>query len=215
MCLMLPPALNTWGDHVSHTGSSPGVVVVWLLLLEVLVPCIVLSTWVLLLPFSSVLPFITLFCTLLMACLGYLHLTRASLRCCNSSFKSSGVVQMVLALWISVPMTLYFAKRLWWLSHYKYWLVWVGLWYTFMLRELSVSGLTKVSRKGIAPFSWLPSTVNFIAGSILFIWSRKSCFWAFCWMTQVSSTNLYQNLGGERQTWVLLSQNAQYTGLQL
>ena len=167
-----------------------------LLWLEVLVPCVVLPTWVLLLPFSFRLPLTTLFCTLLMAQLGYLHLTKASLRCCNSSFKSSDVVQTVLALWVSVPMMLYFAERLWWLSHCKYWSVWVGLQLHLMLRELSASGLTKVSRKGIAPFSWLPLTVNFIAGSILFIWSRKSCLWACCWMTQVSSTNLYQNLGG-------------------
>ena len=168
-----------------------------------------------LLPFSSHLPFITLFCTLLMAHVGYLYLTKASLRCCNSSFKSSGVVQTVLALWVNVPMTLYFTERLWWLSHCKYWSVWVGLWYTFMLRGLSASHLTKVSRKGIALFSWLPSTVNFIAGSILFIWSRKSCLWACCWMIKVSSTNLYHKIGVESQTWVLLTQNAPYTGLQL
>ena len=188
---------------------------VWLLSLEVLVPCVVLPMWVLLLPFSSQLPFITLFCTLLMAHLGYLHLTKASLRCCNSSFKSSGVVQTVLALWVSVPMTLYLAERLWWLSHCKHCSVRVSLWYIFMLRELSASGLTKISRKGIAPFSWLPLTVNFIAWSTLLIWSRKSCLWACCWMTQVPSQNLNQILGGERQTWVLLSQNAPHIGLLL
>ena len=173
---------------------------VWLLLLEVLVSCDVLPAWVLLLPLSSQLPFITLFCTLFITHLEYLYLNKASLRCCNPSLRSSGVVEIVLALWVSVPMTLYLAERLWWLSHCKYWSVWVGLQYTFMLRELSASGLTKVSRKGIGPFSWLPSTVNFILGSILFIWSRKSSLWACCWMTQVSSTNLYHNLGGERQT---------------
>ena len=135
-------------------------------------------------------------CTLFVAHLGYLCLTRASLRRCNSSFKSPGVVQTVLALWVSVPVTLYLADRLWWLSHCKYWSALVGLWYTIMLRELSASGLTKVLRKGVASFSWLPSTVNFILGFILFIWSRKSCLWACCWMTQVSSKNLYQNLEG-------------------
>ena len=83
---------------------------VWLLLAEVLVSCDVLPTRVL--PLSSQLPFITLFCTLFMAHLGFLHLTRASLRCCNSSFKSPSVVQTVLALWVSVPMTLYLAERL-------------------------------------------------------------------------------------------------------
>ena len=39
-------------------GLPLGVVVVWLLLLEVLVPCVVLSTWVLFLPLFSQLPFV-------------------------------------------------------------------------------------------------------------------------------------------------------------
>ena len=43
---------------------------------------------------------------LLMAHLGYLHLPRASLRCCNSSFRSSGEVCTTLTLWVSVHMTL-------------------------------------------------------------------------------------------------------------
>ena len=141
-------------------GLPPRAIVVWLLLLDPLVSCDVLPTW--LLPLSPQLPFTTLFCISFMATLGYLHLTSASLRCCNSSFKSPGVVQTDLALWVSAPMTLYLADRLWWLSHCKYWSVWVGLWYTLILRELSASGLTKVSRKGIAPFSWLPATAHFI-----------------------------------------------------
>ena len=84
------------------------VVDVWLLLLELLVSCDVLPTWVL--PLSSQLSFITWFCTLFMAHLGYLHLTRASLCCCNSSSKSPSVVQTVLVLLVSVPMTLYLAE---------------------------------------------------------------------------------------------------------
>ena len=60
-----------------------------------------LPAWVLLLPPSSWLPFIALFCTLFMAHLGYLHLTKASLRCCNSLLRISSVVQTVLALWVS------------------------------------------------------------------------------------------------------------------
>ena len=115
---------------------------------------------------------------------------------CNSSFKSPGVVQTDLALWVSAPMTLYLAHSLWWLSHFKYCSVWVGLWHIHILRELSVSGLTNVSRKGIAPFYWLLLTVNFILGSMLLMWFKKSCFWACSSMTQVSSTNLYQYLGG-------------------
>ena len=145
---------------------------------------------------SSRLLLITLFWTLLMAQLGYLHLPRASFRCFNSSLRSSGVVQTTLALWMSVPVTLYLEDNLWWLSHCKYWSVWVGFWYTWKERELSARGVTRVSRKGIAPFTWFPSTVNLIAGSILLIWSRNPCLCACCWMTQVSSTNLNHAQGG-------------------
>ena len=120
---------------------------------------------------------------------------RASLRCCYSFFRSSGPVQTVLTLWLRVPMTLYLAARLWWLSHCTYWSVWLGFLYTEIDRELSASGLTKISRNGIAPFSWLPSTVNFIAGSTWLMWFRNNCLWASCWMTKVSSTNLNQYLG--------------------
>ena len=43
-----------------------------------------------------------------------------------------------------------------------------------MDREPSACGVIKVSRKGIAPFPWVPSIVNLIAGSILFMCSRNS-----------------------------------------
>ena len=160
-----PQALHVWDDYVSHTGSSlGGQSVCWLLLLVVLVPCVVVATWLLLSVLLSQLPFIILFCILLMAHLGYLHLPRASLRCPNSSFRSSGEVHTTLTLWVHVPMTLYLADRLWWLSHCKYWSVWVGLQYTFILRELYVLGLTKVPRKGIAQ-------------SCLLCWKTK---WRWC-----------------------------------
>ena len=60
--------------------------VCWLLSLVVMVACVVVPTWLLLSLLPSWLPFITLFCTVLMAHLGYLHLPRASLRCCNQMF---------------------------------------------------------------------------------------------------------------------------------
>ena len=125
----------------------------------------------------------------------YLHLTKAFLRCCNSLWRSSGPVQTVLALWVSVPMTPYLADRWWWLSHCKYWSVCVGLWYTVIERELSACSVTKVSRKGMAPFHWVPFTVNLIAGSILLMWSRNACLWACCWMTHVINKPT-PNLGG-------------------
>ena len=143
----------------------------WSLLLVGLLPL----SWRLLLLESSQLLFKNLLCTLLMVQWGYLHLTKAFLRCCSSLWRSSGPVQTVLALWVSVPMTLYLADRLWWLSHCKPWSVCMGLWYTVIERELSVCSVIKVSRKGMATFPCLPSTVNLIAGSILLIWSRNAC----------------------------------------
>ena len=70
-----------------------------------------LPSWLLLIQSSSWQLFIYLLWTFCMAHLGYLHLAKASLRCCNSSLKSSGPVQTILALWVRVPMTLYLAER--------------------------------------------------------------------------------------------------------
>ena len=95
--LILPPGPAHIGlQCVPYWVLPLGMAVVWLLLLGPLLPCVVLLAWVL--PLSSWLPFITLFCTLFMAHLGYLHLTNAFLRCCNSSSKSPGMVQTDLAL---------------------------------------------------------------------------------------------------------------------
>ena len=195
MCFILSAVPLVYGRTI-----WPKVFLVVLALVPVLLGLLLLmlplsSSFVLLLLLSeplvsSQLLLITLFWTLLMAQLGYLHLPRASLRCFNSSLRSSGVVQTTLALWVSVPMTLYLEDTLWWLSHCKYWSVWVGFQYTWKERELSARGVTRVSRKGIAPFAWFPSTVNLIAGSMLLIWSRNPCLCACCWMTQVSSTKL-------------------------
>ena len=66
---------------------------------ELLGPCVESpSRWLLLLPFSSQLLLIYLFCILFMAHLGCLHFARACLRCSNSSLRSSGVVHAVMAL---------------------------------------------------------------------------------------------------------------------
>ena len=179
-------------DNMTYTG-----LVLWGVP-SVMVPFVLLSLWLVLscwvLPFSQLLV-INLLWTLSRAHLGYLHLDRTSLRCCISLLKNSSPVQTVFALWVRVPMTLYLAARLCWLSHCRYWSVWMGFLYTEIDRELSTSSLSKVWRKRMAPFSSLPSTVNFIAGSILFIWSRNNYIWDSCCMTKVSSTNLYQCLG--------------------
>ena len=171
-------------------------------------PCSVVSSWML--P-SSWLLFRSLLWTLFIAHLGCLHLDRSSLRCYYSLLQSSCPIQTILALWIRVLMTLYLAARLWWLSYCKYWSVWVGFLYIEIDKELSSSGFTKVSRKGIALFLWLPSTVNIIAVSKLLMWSRNNCLLASCWMTKVSSTNLNQCLRGWRQYRGPSFQNIPYT----
>ena len=108
--------------------------------------------------------------------LEYLHLVSALIRCYNSLIRSSGSVQTTLALWVRVLIKLYLAVRLWWLSHCKYWSMCMGFLYAVMDKELPTSGLTKVSRKGIGPFSWLPSTaaiyiINMVQEVLLLILS--------------------------------------------
>ena len=141
----------------------------------------------------------SLFFTLSKAHSRYLHWVRAFLRCSFSCLSNSGLLHTVLALWERVLITLNLAERLWWLSHCKYWSVWVGFLYTVMDRLPFSSGFTMVSKKGMEPSSLLSSTVNFMAGSTLLMCCRKSCLLTSLWMTKVSSTNLCQNLGGGMQ----------------
>ena len=138
---------------------------------------------------------LSLFSILSKAHLGYLHWVRAFLKCSFSCVSNSGLLHMVLVLWERVLITLNL-ERLWWLSHCRYWSVWVGLLYTVMDRSPFSSGFTMVSKKGMEPSSLLSSTVNFMAGSTLLMCWRKSCLLTSLWMTKVSSTNLHQNLGG-------------------
>ena len=138
---------------------------------------------------------LSLFSTLSKAHLQYLHWVRAFLRCSFSCLSNSGLLHTVLALWERVLITLNLAERLWWLSHCRYWSVWVGFLYTVMDRPPSSSDFTMVSKKGMEPSSLLSSTVNFMARSTLLMCWRKSCLLTSLWMTRVSSTNLNQNLG--------------------
>ena len=159
MCFILSDVPLVYGMTICPMVFLVGLLLVvvlgWLLLFGVpLFSLLVLLLLVVFVsPVSSRLLLRTLFCTLLMAQYGYLQFPRAPLRCFNSSLRSSGVVQTTLVLWVSVPMTLYLEDKLWWLSHCKYWSVWVGFWYTWKDRELSARGVTRVSRNGIAPFA--------------------------------------------------------------
>ena len=53
----------------------------------------------------------SLFCTLSKAHLGYLQLVSAFLRCPTYFWRSSGLLQTVLTLWVRVLMTLYLSDR--------------------------------------------------------------------------------------------------------
>ena len=162
MCLKLLAiplvyGITTWPIVDLLTGQGSGCLVPWFLLscivfqLSASVDMEILSLLLLVLfcsgrilsLWSPWLLFSTLICTLVIAQGGYLHFPRAFLKCSNSFWRSSEVVQTVLALWVSVHMMLYLAERLWWLSHCKYWSVWVGLQYTEIDKYLSARGLTK------------------------------------------------------------------------
>ena len=67
---------------------------------------------------------------LFIAQFGYLHKTRPLCICCCSSSICCWLEQMCLALCKRVLMMLYLFAMAWWLSHCKYWLVWVGFLYT-------------------------------------------------------------------------------------
>ena len=83
--------------------------------------------WLLALSGASLEGILSLLSTLSKAHLGYFHCVRAFLRWVFSLQRSSGLQQTVWALWERVWITLNLVKRWWWLSHCRYWSVWVGL----------------------------------------------------------------------------------------
>ena len=108
--------------------------------------------------------------TLCMAQEGYLQLVKASSMCDNSSFFCSWLEQMLFALCNKEFITLYLLAMEWWLSHCKYWLVWVGFLYMEVDRLLSSSTMTKVSKNGSDPSALVFSAVNWIFSSMPFKW---------------------------------------------
>ena len=169
----------------------------WPLLLTSLVAAgVLLAPWLLTTSIASLEDLLSLFSTLSKAHLGYLHWMRAFLRWSFSCLSNSGLPHTVLALWEMVLIAMNLAERLWWLSHCKYWSVWVGFLYTVMDRLLFTSGFTMVPKKGMEPSYLLSYTVNLMAGSTLLMCWRKPCLLASLWITKVSSTYLCQNLGG-------------------
>ena len=125
---------------------------------------------------------------------GYLHIDRALCICVCSSSSSCWLEHMCLALCNSELMMLYLFVMAWWLSHCRYWLVWVGFLYTVVARLPSLWGVTKVSKKGIDPSALVVSAVNLMFGSSEFIWWKNSSLCCSSWMTKVSSTYLFHRL---------------------
>ena len=122
----------------------------------------------------------TLVFILLMAHIGYLHNVNASWICCCSSCNSSWFEHMSLALWSNELITLYLLDMAWWLSHLRYWLVWVGFLNTFVCRLPSLFGVINVSRNGMDPSSLVFSTVNLMWLSREFKMMEKFFFmWCF------------------------------------
>ena len=69
----------------------------------------------------------------------------AFLRWVFSLWRSSGLLHTVWALWERVWITLNFAERWWWLSHCRYWSVWVG----FLIPPGPKTNLTKAQSQAI------------------------------------------------------------------
>ena len=116
-----------------------------------------------------------IFCLILFkAQLGYLQDMSAFWRGSCFSSMCCLVEHTSLALWNNVLMTLYLAVMAWWLSHCKYWLVWVGFLYTVVGILPSACGVTWVSRKGIDPSALVFSAVNWMPSSMEFIWLKNS-----------------------------------------
>ena len=135
------------------------------------------------------------FPTLFKAHLGYLHNVRACWIWSCSSFSCCFVEHTSFALWNKVLMTLYLADIEWWLSHCKYWFVWVGFLYTDVDKVPSVWGVTRTSKKGKDPSAWVSSAVNWMLSSNELIWLKNSPLCDVWMTTKVSSTNLSTEWG--------------------
>ena len=120
---------------------------------------------------------------------GYPHLVSAWCKCFSSCCNSSGLEQMVLALWWRVPTTPYLDVIVWLLSHFRYWSVWVGFLYTVVFKVPSSLGVMRMSRKGMEPSDLDSSLVNCMCWSIELRCCRNSSVLDDFRMVRVSSTN--------------------------
>ena len=143
---------------------------------------------------------------LFMVQLGYFHCLRTSSRCCSSLFNNSGVVCTVLALYIRVLITLYFDARLWLLSHCRYWSVWVGFLYTFVVKVPSGWGVTKMSRNGMEQQVQL--LLQWIGWMYPLCWyvGKTQCCVTFVELQKYHPHIFSRSLEGSVQCWWLCAQ---------
>ena len=169
--------------------------------------------WLLVPSEASLEGLLSLLSTLSKSHLRYLQWVSAFLRWVFSLWRSSGLLHTVWALWERVWITLNFAERWWWLSHCRYWSVWVGFLHTVVNKfPISLWFNRWCPRRGWPHPPYCFSTVSWMAGSTLLVCCRKSCLWLSFWMTNVSSTYLYQNPGGGGSTERLFAQGTPYIG---
>ena len=150
---------------------------------------------ILLEPSVGLLALLCLIVALLRAQMGYLHLCNACLWWSSSLLSNCGLELTILVLCVKVLKTLNLAARLWWLSHCKYRSVWVGCLYTVVARVVRLCH-DQASKKGMNPSFLVYSTVNLMCGSMLLMCLRNLSFFDDSMITKMSSTNLFQTLGG-------------------
>ena len=130
-------------------------------------------------------------------------------KCSTSLLMDSGVEHNVLALCERVLITLYLEAKLWLLSHWRYWSVWVGFLYTFVGRVPSALGLLKDPKMGWNHLVQLLLWLNLMDVSTwLMCWNSSSC--DSCWITKVSSTYLFHILGVCHAIFMALSSKTSY-----
>ena len=126
--------------------------------------------------------------------LEYLQEVSAFCRCSCSSSRCCLVEHISLALWNNVLMTLYLAVVVWWLSHCKYWLVWVGFLSTMVSMLPSAWIVIRWSRKGMNPSALVFSAVNWMPSSMELMWLKNSSLYTVFMTAKVSSTDLFHKL---------------------
>ena len=95
-------------------------ITIWpLVLISLVTGWVPVVPWTLAPSLTSLDDLVSLSSTLSKAHLRYLQLVSVFLRCSISFWRSLGLLQAVLALWVRVLMTQYLAERPWWLSHCK------------------------------------------------------------------------------------------------